>query len=181
MEALRVFADQTIPRLIPELTALTYGLVFVGGVVTSLGPCNLSMIPVLIGYVGGQEQLTRRRAFWLSLFFTLGSALTFTLLGVVAALVGALFGAQKAILYAFVAAVCFLIGLNLLGALKLNFDFLARFQPRRLLATGLTGALLLGLIIGLVGSQCAVPILAAILTVAMAKGTLAAGAGLLFA
>jgi cytochrome c-type biogenesis protein len=181
VEALRVFVDQTIPRLVPELGVLTYGLVFVGGVLTSLGPCNLSMIPLLIGYVGGQQELTRGRAFWLSLFFTLGSSLTFALLGVMAALVGGLFGTRKAILYALVAAVCFVIGLNMLGAVKLNFDFLARFQPRRIIATGLAGAFLLGLVMGLVGSQCAVPILAAILSIAMAKGTLAAGAGLLFA
>lgn len=97
---------------------------------TSLGPCNLSMIPVIIGYVGGQHEVTRRRGFLLSGFFTLGSSLTFMLLGVIAATAGALFGTETKILYAVVASVCFIIGLSLLGVLRLNFDFLTRSSRR---------------------------------------------------
>ena len=175
------FIEQTLPRLIGELPVIAYALVFLGGVLTSIGPCNLSMVPVIIGYVGGQQDLTRRRGFWLSSFFTLGSSLTFMLLGVLAASVGGLFGTKAKLLHWFVALVCFVIGLGLLGALKLNFDFLARFQPKRVALKGTLGALLLGLIVGLVGSQCGVPVLVAILGIVMAKGKLAYGASLLFA
>ncbi|MCJ7821764.1 MAG: sulfite exporter TauE/SafE family protein, partial [Armatimonadetes bacterium] len=83
--------------------------------------------------------------------------------------------------YWFVALVCFLIGLHLLGAFKLNLDFLARLQPKRVTITGPIGALLLGLIVGLAGSQCGTPVLVAILGLVMAKGKLAYGATLLFA
>lgn len=175
------FVTQTLPRIVSELSVLAYLLVFLGGVLTSIGPCNLSMVPVIIGYVGGQHDLTRARGFWLSTFFTLGSSVTFMLLGVVAATVGGLFGAESKILHWFVALVCFAIGLNLLGAVKLNFDFMARLQPRRVAMTGLLGALLLGLIVGLAGSQCGTPVLVAILGIVMAKGKLAYGASLLFA
>jgi cytochrome c-type biogenesis protein len=171
----------TIPRIVSEHSALACPLAFLGGVLTSIGPCNLSMAPVLIGYVAGQQQPTRSRSFWLSLLFTLGSSTTFVLLGVAAASVGGMFGAQKAILYWLVAVVCFAIGLSLLGAVKLNLDFLARFQPRRVGRTGPLGAFLLGLIVGIAGSQCATPILAAILGIVMATGKLAYGALLLFA
>jgi len=174
------FVSQAIPQFITEHPALAYFAVFLGGVITSLGPCNLSMVPVIIGYVGGQHEITRRRGFWLSLFFTLGSSLTFMLLGIVAAAVGGLFGAQKTILYWLVALVCLLIGLNLLRAIPLNFDFLTRLQPKRVSRTGIIGALLLGLVVGLAGSQCATPILAAILTLVMLKGQTAYGATLLF-
>ena len=175
------FLTHTLPRLISDLPYLGFVLVFLGGVLTSLGPCNLSMIPVIIGYVGGRSEVTRRRGFLLSSFFTLGSSLTFMLLGVIAATAGALFGTETKILYVIVASVCFIIGLNLLGVFKLNFDFLTRFQPTRWVRTGPIGAVLLGLIVGLVGSQCATPILVAILGIAMAKGKLAYGALLLFA
>ncbi len=171
---------QTIPNIVAELSALAYVLVFLGGVLTSIGPCNLSMVPVVIGYVGGQQDLTKARGFWLSTFFTLGSSLTFMALGLIAALVGGLFGPERKLLYWFVALVCFLIGLNLLGALKLNFDFMARLQPRRVAITGLIGALLLGLVVGLAGSQCGTPVLIAILGLVMAKGKIAYGATLLF-
>jgi cytochrome c-type biogenesis protein len=175
------FVTETLPRLIGELSALAYLLVFLGGVLTSIGPCNLSMVPVIIGYVGGQQSLTRARAFWLSSFFTLGSSATFMLLGVVAATVGGLFGTESKILHWFVALVCFAIGLNLLGALRVNLDFMARLQPKRVAMTGLIGALVLGLVVGLAGSQCATPVLVAILGIVMAKGKLAYGASLLFA
>jgi cytochrome c-type biogenesis protein len=174
------FLGETLPRLVSDFSFVAYLLAFLGGVLTSIGPCNLSMAPVLMSYVGGQEELTRRRSFWLSVVFTLGSSVTFMLLGVLAAMVGGMFGAQKAALHYFVAAVCFLIGLHLLRAINLKLDFLTRFQPQRVVRTGLTGAFLLGLVIGLAGSQCATPILAAILTLVIASGKLTAGAALLF-
>jgi len=46
---------------------------------------------------------------------------------------------------------------------------------------GIPGALMLGLVSGLVASQCATPVLAAILTYVMAKGAMLYGAALLFA
>jgi len=174
------FLNETVPRLIGDVSALAYLMVFLGGVLTSLGPCNLSMVPVIMGYVGGQQDLSKAKGFRLSVLFTLGSSATFVLLGIFAALVGGLFGAKKQALYYTVALVCFLIGGNLLGAIKLNLDFLTRFQPRRLITTGLSGAFLLGLAVGLTGSQCATPILAAILTYAMAKSNLPSAAALLF-
>lgn len=173
--------DETIRQLLSELSPLTYLLVFLGGVLTSLGPCNLSMVPVIMGYVGGQQDLTRTKGFRLSLFFTLGSSATFVLLGLFAALVGGMFGAKRQALYYTAAAVCLLIGANLLGAVKLNFDLLTRFQPKRIITTGSPGAFFLGLALGLTGSQCATPVLAAILTYVMAKGNLPSGAALLFA
>ena len=175
------FVTQTLPRIVSELSALAYLLVFLGGVLTSIGPCNLSMVPVIIAYVGGQHDLTRTKGFWLATFFTLGSSVTFMLLGVVAATVGGLFGTESKILHWFVALVCFVIGLNLLGALKVNFDFMARLQPKRVAITGLIGAFVLGLVVGLAGSQCGTPVLVAILGIVMAKGKLAYGASLLFA
>lgn len=170
----------TLPGLLGQLSFLAYLLVFLGGVLTSLGPCNLSMVPVIMSYVGGQQDCPRGRSLRLSLLFTLGTSLTFVALGLFAAFVGGIFGHQKAVLAWIVAAVCFLLGLNLLGAIQLNLGFLARLQPTRVSRTGSLGALLLGLVMGLVGSQCATPVLAAILLVVMAKGTLLQGAVLLF-
>ncbi|UCH36523.1 MAG: cytochrome c biogenesis protein CcdA [Armatimonadota bacterium] len=175
------FVTETLPRIIADLSALAYVLVFLGGVLTSIGPCNMAMVPVIIGYVGGQQDLSRARGFWLSGCFTLGSSVTFMLLGIVAATVGGLFGTESAILHWLVALVCFAIGLSLLGAVKLNFDFLTRLQPKRVAMTGLLGAFALGLVVGLAGSQCGTPVLVAILGIAMAKGKLAYGASLLFA
>ena len=48
---------------------LAYPLVFLGGVITSIGPCNVAMIPLIIGYLGGSVDLSRRGSFTLSLTF----------------------------------------------------------------------------------------------------------------
>lgn len=175
------FVSQTLPELIGQLSPLAYLLVFLGGVLTSLGPCNLSMVPVIIGYVAGQEEVSRRRSFWLASAFALGSALTFMGLGLIAAELGMLAGRESRLLNYFAAAVCFVLGLNLLEVIKLNFGFLARLQPKRVALTGLLGAVLLGMAIGLGGSQCGTPVLFAILGVTAAKGQLAHGALLLLA
>ena len=143
---------------------VVYLLVFLGGVVTSIGPCNVAMIPLIVGYVGGSANLSRARSFALSLTFAVGLAITFVMLGVVATLVGGLIGGASRVWYYVVAGVCFIIGLQMLGVLSLPMpQGLARLRERIRLK-GLPGALMLGLVSGLVASQCATPALAAILT-----------------
>ena len=159
---------------------LAYALVFMGGLLTSLGPCNVATIPLIVGYVGGSREMTRRRSFTLSLAFALGLAITFMLLGVTAALIGGLIGASTRWWYYLVASICFLIGLNMLGALPFNLPSWFGGLREKISWKGISGALALGLVSGLVASQCATPVLAAILTYVMAKGALAYGATLLF-
>ena len=95
---------------------VAFVLVFLGGVVTSIGPCNIAMIPLVVGYVGGTTTPTRGRAFSLSLGFAVGLATTFMLLGVVAALLGNAFTGLAGRGYYLVALVCFGLGLKMLGA-----------------------------------------------------------------
>ncbi len=74
-------------EILKTSSRLAYRLVFLGGVITSIGPCNVAMIPLIIGYLGGSVELSRRRSFTLSLTFAVGLAVTFMVLGVVASLV----------------------------------------------------------------------------------------------
>jgi cytochrome c-type biogenesis protein len=169
------------PSVLQHGSLLAFLLVFLGGVVTSIGPCNVAMIPLVIGFVGGAGRLSRGRSFALSLTFAVGLALTFMLLGVVASLLGGLIGGTSRVWYYVVAAVCVLIGLSMLGVFHLpDVPGVARLRERVRLR-GLPGALALGLISGLVASQCATPVLAAILTYVMSReGALLYGAALLF-
>ena len=157
-----------------------YLIVFLGGVITSLGPCNLATIPLIVGFVGGSHDLSRRRAFVLSSAFALGLAITFMLLGIVAALVGAWLGSGSRWWYYLVAAICFMIGLQMLGVFHFDLPMFFGGLRERIGLKGLPGALALGLVSGLVASQCATPVLAAILTYVMTKGALVYGATLLF-
>jgi cytochrome c-type biogenesis protein len=168
------------PESLQTASLLAFLLVFAGGVITSIGPCNIATIPLIVGYVGGSRDLPRSRAFALSLAFGVGLALTFMLLGVIAALIGGLVGVATAWWYYLVAVVCFVIGLNMLGVLKMQMPMWFGGLRERIGWKGIPGALALGLISGLVASQCATPVLAAILTYVMSKGAIVYGALLLF-
>jgi cytochrome c-type biogenesis protein len=165
---------------IQNVSVIGFALVFIGGLLTSLGPCNLATIPLIIGFVGGARELPRRRAFVLSFAFALGLAITFMMLGVIAALLGAWLGSGSRWWYYLVAGICFLIGLNMLGVFQINLPMFFGSLRERIGLKGIWGALALGLVSGLVASQCATPVLAAILTYVMAEGALAYGAALLF-
>jgi len=169
------------PSILQAGSLLAYLLVFLGGIVTSIGPCNVAMIPLVIGFVGGTGRLSRGRSFVLSLTLVTGLALTFTALGVIASLVGGLIGGTSRVWYYLVAGVCLVIGLQMLGVIRLpKVGGLARLRER-VRVRGIPGALALGLVSGLVASQCATPVLAAILTYVMAQRSgLAYGAALLF-
>jgi cytochrome c-type biogenesis protein len=169
------------PDLLLTASPLAFLLALFAGLLTSIGPCNVAMIPLVIGYVGGGQPITRSRAFVLSLTFVIGLSLTFVGLGIVATLVGGMFGGTTRVWYYVVAAVCILIGLEMLVGFQLpEFAGMARLRERVTLR-GMPGALSLGLVSGLVASQCATPFLAAILTYVMARqGGLIHGAALLF-
>jgi len=176
---MEAWLNQVAPHFLSSFSVYGYGLVFLAGVITSIGPCNLSTVPIIIGYVAGTEA-GKKRSFTMSLLFTLGTATTFMLLGLIIAGVGGIFGASKSILYYIVAAVCIVIGLNLVGVWKLNISFGGDLLTQVGEQRGYLGSYILGLVMGLVGSQCGTPILLAILSLAMASGQWLYGATLLF-
>lgn len=164
---------------IAEASLWAYVITFVGGVVTSIGPCNVAMIPLVIAFVGGQRNVSRGRSMALSAAFALGLAITLTLLGIIAAVVGGMIGGSSRVWYYLVAVVCLAMGLQWLGVINLPLPDSAARLREKIKHRGLLGALLLGLASGLVASGCATPALAAILTLVMSKGAIVYGASLL--
>ena len=156
-----------------------YVIVFVGGIVTSIGPCNIAMIPLVIAFVGGQKDISRGRSLALSSAFALGLAVTLMILGVVASVVGGMLGGNSRVWYYIVAAVCIVMGLQWVGVFSLPLPDWAGRSREKIQRRGVLGALLLGLASGLVASGCATPALAAILTLVMSEGAIAYGASLL--
>lgn len=70
-------------------------LAMLAGILTSVTPCSLSSVPLVIGYVGGTGSDDTNKAFKLSLVFASGMALTFTVMGTVAAMAGKLVGTSS--------------------------------------------------------------------------------------
>lgn len=151
--------------------------VFVGGVLTASNPCVLAMIPLMMGFVAGQKQSGLLRSLLFSLVFVAGLALTFTAMGMLAALAGHMYGDISGVWNWAVAVVCVLMGLHLTGAITIPIPSLGgRLQPK---IRGVLGAFLLGLLFGVVSAPCAAPILVVLLTYLAGSGASVAWGGTL--
>jgi cytochrome c-type biogenesis protein len=174
---LDLFFSETIPAVVGQRTLLTLVIVFLGGLITSISPCILSMVPLLVSYIGGYGEGSRSRGFALSASFVTGMAVTFALMGFVAAYFGSIFGQISSFWYYILAAVAIIMGLQLLGVLTFNLPGLKKIPIRK---AGLGGALVMGMLFGLVASPCATPVLAVIITYAAVQAEPFYGSGLLF-
>lgn len=149
-------------------TLATFFFVFVVGFLTSLTPCVYPMIPITLAVLGARaSQNSALKNFSYALTYVLGLALTYALLGVVAASTGGLFGSLLgnpwvvgAIALIFVA-----MGLSLLGLYDIQAPAIIRNKlGSGRLAQNYGGAFATGLIAGIVASPCVGPVLVGILT-----------------
>ena len=143
--------------------------VFLGGMLTASNPCVLAMIPLTMSFVAGRKEagLGMLRALGYTLVFVFGLGLTFTMMGLIAALAGRMYGDVSGFWSYVVAAVCLVMGLHLLGVLNFTIPMPFNVQPR---TRGVLGALILGLLFGVVSAPCAAPILVVLLTYIAGSG-----------
>jgi len=152
--------------------------VFLGGALTASNPCVLAMIPLMLAFIGAYQGTSgAKKAFSFSVLFVIGLTITFTLLGIIAALMGRLIGDVGRFWPYLVAAVCLVMGLHLLGVWSFDLPLPQSWRPTQ---GGPWGAFLLGLLFGVVSTPCATPILAVLLVYIASKGNLAYGGLLLF-
>jgi cytochrome c-type biogenesis protein len=178
---LQQFSDALVSEQLHHWSLLSIFLVFGAGLLTSLTPCTLSMLPVTIGYIGGTQNQDNNRlqTFFQSLWFCLGLATTLAGLGIVAAGFGQIYGQIGIGLPIVVSAIAIVMGLNLLEIVPLRFpslgetDWIKQDFPKAL------RAYLVGLTFGLVASPCSTPVLATLLAWVSTTQNLTLGAGLL--
>ncbi|MGL5081799.1 MAG: cytochrome c biogenesis protein CcdA [Microcoleaceae cyanobacterium] len=157
------YANNLVQSQLTQLSGVSIGIIFVAGLLTSLTPCMLSMLPITIGYIGGYEAQGRSQAALQSIWFALGLATTLAGLGVLATLFGKVYGQIGIGLPIAVSLIAILMGLNLLEALPLQlpaFDTLG-WMPQNLPRSA--RSYFLGLTFGLVASPCSTPVLATLL------------------
>lgn len=178
---LQQFADRLVNTQLAHLNVLSIGLIFIAGLLTSLTPCMLSMLPLTVAYIGGYETENRLQSALQSLWFAAGLATTLALLGVVAAIVGQVYGQIGIGLPIIVSIIAILMGLNLLEALPLQLpasggmDWISPNFPNSV------RSYLIGLTFGLVASPCSTPVLATLLAWISTTQNPILGSGLLLA
>ena len=127
---------------------------FLGGILDSLTPCVYPIIPVVISYMGAKSSGKKSAGFILSLFFVLGLAFTYSIVGLGASFLGSQFGmgslAANPWVLGFVATVFILLSLSMFGFYDINL--LTSDRKSKLMSsnfTGVFGAMFLGAISGL--------------------------------
>lgn len=137
---------------------------FLWGMVSVLfSPCHLASIPLLVGYVAGQERIVAgRRAAVYAVLFTLGLFVTIAAIGVVCTLLGRMLGDVGPYLNLVVGAVLIWVALDILGvaSCSLSGGLLARIRVK-----GAAGALVLGLAYGILSGSCTFGFIAPILAI----------------
>ena len=137
---------------------------FAWGMVSVLfSPCHLASIPLVVAYVGGQENaLNPRRASWYAGAFTVGLFITIASVGIVCALLGRMLGDVGIWWQVLVGAVLIWVSLGMLGvqACSISGTLLYRLKLR-----GIHGAFGLGLTYGILSGSCTFGFIAPIIAI----------------
>ena len=157
--------NEALIEIIKNSLWLAPAAAFVGGLLTAANPCVLAMVPLMVGYVAGRENRSVFHSFLLSLVFSIGLTLMFTLFFLVTWTASSVLRADWWVYIA--SGVCMLMGFHLAGLLHWE---LPGFQVMRPSRQGFVGALLLGMLFGLVSLPCAGPILLVLLSLVPLRG-----------
>jgi len=145
--------------------------VFLGGLALNLTPCVYPLIPITIGYFGGQSEGKTKKLFFMGLLFVLGMSVTYSIIGVVTSLTGSLFGSllQNTYVILFIVLVFIVMALGMFGVyeFKLPDSLVAKAGGAK---GGMYGAFFMGLTLGIVAAPCIGPFVIGLVTVVAAKG-----------
>lgn len=160
---------------------LLFGLSFLGGLVASISPCSLAMLPIIIGYVGGYSEEKPFKTFTQLVFFIMGTAVVFSIIGILCAITGKVFVSVGGAYFSLIiASIVMIMGLKLVGFLDFEIPLLIKEMPKN---NG-TGTFLYPFILGgffaLAGTPCSTPILAAIMAFASLSASLIQAVIMLF-
>jgi len=157
-------------------------LVFLAGMGASLTPCVYPMIPITMAIIGAKGG-GKARGFALSAALVLGMALTYTVLGVVAAKSGAAFGAfaQKPAFLIPVSVLFALFALSLFGAFEIALPagLTGKLQGSGA-KKGFGGAFIMGMVLGPISAPCVGPVIGTVLVAIAQRGDVFLGGLQLF-
>jgi cytochrome c-type biogenesis protein len=137
---------------------------FIWGMISVLfSPCHLASIPLIVGYVGGQEKMVHpRQAGLYSVLFTSGLFLTIALIGIICALLGRMLGDVGNYWQILVGIILIWVALGMLGVEKCSLSGSLLYK---LNLKGMFGAFVLGLAYGVLAGSCTFGFIAPILAI----------------
>ena len=131
---------------------IAIGASFIWGILSIvLSPCHLTGIPLIIGYLSDQRELSTKKALHLSAIFSIGILISIAVIGGITAAAGRILGDVGKIGNYVVAMVFLIFGLNLLGILSIKWPGLNSLRSKQ---KGYFSVLSLGLVFGLALGPC---------------------------
>jgi len=141
---------------------------FVWGILSIiLSPCHLASIPLIVGFIDEQGNITTKRAFVISLLFATGILVTIGLIGAITAAAGRMMGDIGPWGNYIVAVVFIVVGLHLLDIIPMPFG--GPSQPG-MKKRGMFAAFILGLVFGVALGPCTFAYMAPMLAVVFSFG-----------
>ncbi|WP_446400133.1 cytochrome c biogenesis protein CcdA [Coleofasciculus sp. C1-SOL-03] len=139
-------------------------LAFIGGLLASVSPCILALLPVNLSYIGTLNIKSRWDAFTKAGLFVLGAVTILSLFGLVSSFAGAVMVEYRGYINVVVGVIMAVMGLWLMGVVTLPLPQIDVNLPQ-------AGPYGVGLTFALVSSPCASPVLFAVLAAAAASGS----------
>lgn len=153
----------TLSHAVEGSAGLALSAAFIWGILSILlSPCHLASIPLIVGFIDQQGQITTRRAFGISLLFALGILITIGVIGAITAAAGRMMGDVGRWGNYAVAVIFFVVGLYLLDVIRLPMPGAAQPGIKR---KGMLAAFILGLIFGVALGPCTFAYMAPMLAV----------------
>jgi thiol:disulfide interchange protein DsbD len=146
-------------------------IIFVGGLALNLTPCVYPLIPITISYFGGQVGGRKTGLFLHGIVYVLGMSVTYSTLGVVAALTGSILGGwlQNPTVLIFIALTMILLALGMFGLYEIRVPAkLSSFAGQS--KQGYFGTIFMGLTVGIIAAPCIGPFVLALLTYVGERG-----------
>jgi len=161
----------SISATFSQPSALAFGAAALWGLLSVLlSPCHLGAIPLIVAYINNGARPDRRRAFGYSLLFAIGLLAMLAIVGAATSLAGRILGDIGPAARISVAIFLILCGLWLMDIpplSRLTPSFPVKQGGRR----GALGALVLGLVYGVVLGPCSFAFLAPMLGFVFAAGS----------
>jgi thiol:disulfide interchange protein DsbD len=160
---------------------LIFGLVFLGGMALNLTPCIYPIIPITVSYFGGQSGGKKGSLVLHAVLYVLGMAVTYSVLGSIAAFTGGLFGAalQLPAVLVFIALVMVILSLSMFDVYELRMPaFLNKFAGGS--QKGFFGTLFMGMTVGIIAAPCIGPFVLGLLTYVGNRANVVLGFSLFF-
>lgn len=168
-----IHAIENAPFVIKLCAAFLWGILSL-----VLSPCHLASIPLIVGFIDEQGNISTKRAFLISTLFSTGLLITIAAIGVITASAGRIIGDLGRFANYFVALIFFLVGLHLLEVIPMPWSGPGQVGIKR---RGMLAAFILGLVFGIALGPCTFAYMAPILgiTFKMASTKLLLGVFLL--